>query len=47
MRPPPSFDPQERFDQLRREGGGYRPLEDTGYGDDVDAAFEECSNAPY
>jgi hypothetical protein len=51
----PSFDPQERFDRLRREwradttkahdyphicGGG-------GFGDDVDKAFEECSNAPY
>lgn len=51
----PSFNPQERFDRLRREwradttkahdyphicGGG-------GFGDDVDKAFEECSNAPY
>jgi hypothetical protein len=53
--PSPSFNPQERFDRLRREwradttkahdyphicGGG-------GFGDDVDAAFEACSNAPY
>jgi hypothetical protein len=52
---PPSFDPQARFDRIRREwradttkahdyphicGGG-------GFGDDVDKAFEECSNAPY
>jgi hypothetical protein len=43
---PRSIEPQERFDQLRREGGGYRPLHGGGYGDDVDAAFEECSNAP-
>lgn len=63
--PPPSFDPQERFDRFRRERRDYRPRSinapritskhhdyphicgDYGYGDDVDRAFDECSNAPY
>jgi hypothetical protein len=46
-RPPVSWEPQQRFEEIRRAGGGYRPLCGHGYGDDVDRAFEECSNAPY
>ena len=50
----PSFDVQQRYEQLRQDwsGGnrpadGYRPMHGDGFGDDVDAAFEACSNAPY
>jgi hypothetical protein len=38
---------QQRFDRMRREGIGYRPLCSGSFGADVDRAFEECSNAPY
>lgn len=51
--PPPSFDPQQRFDEIRRErrknlsrDTGYRPICTGSFGSDVDAAFEACSNAP-
>jgi len=43
---PVSWEPQERFEQIRRAGGGYKPLCGHGYGDDVDAAFDACSRAP-
>ena len=49
--PAPSFDPQQRFDQIRREhrrtgSNGYRPICTGSFGADVDAAFEACSSAP-
>jgi len=43
---PVSWEPQQRFEQIRRAGGGYKPLCGYGYGEDVDRAFEECANAP-
>jgi len=43
---PVSWEPQERFEAIRRAGGGYKPLCGFGYGEDVDAAFDECSRAP-
>ena len=43
---PVSWEPQERFERIRRAGGGYKPLCGYGYGEDVDRAFDECSNAP-
>jgi hypothetical protein len=47
IRPPVSWEPQQRYEQIRREHGSYRPLCTGSYGTDVDRAFEECSNAPY
>jgi hypothetical protein len=47
-RSPVDREPQERFDEMNREGfKDYRPLGRGGFGDDVDQAFEECANAPW